>query len=219
MSRAVVTITDVETVLLSHVYPEDVTLEWSAGWIESWDASLVRVETDTGLVGWGEAGHALTGQRPDPGPVSVLVDYAHTHDALENVLLALGPVTRGALIVVFGCGGDRDRAKRPKMAEVAGRLADRCYVTSDNPRTEDPKQIIREIMAGFPAPARQRTTAIEDRAEAIATAIAQASPGDTVLIAGKGHEAYQIVGQTRRPFDDREHAAAALAHDGRRAAV
>jgi UDP-N-acetylmuramoyl-L-alanyl-D-glutamate--2,6-diaminopimelate ligase len=154
-----------------------------------------------------EADTTATVDRP-----SVLVDYAHTHDALENVLLALGPVTQGELIVVFGCGGDRDPSKRPKMADVAGRLADRVYVTSDNPRGEDPDAIIRQIMAGIPARRRRLTTVLPDRAEAIAAAIGRARPTDTVLIAGKGHETYQIVGETTHHFDDREQAAAALAH-------
>jgi folylpolyglutamate synthase/dihydropteroate synthase len=141
---------------------------------------------------------------------TVLVDYAHTHDALENVLLALAPVTRGELIVVFGCGGDRDRGKRPKMARVAARLAHRVYLTSDNPRTEDPEQILRDITAGLPAHKREATKVLADRAEAIAAAVASAGPNDTVLIAGKGHEDYQILGRAKRHFDDREHAAAAL---------
>jgi UDP-N-acetylmuramoyl-L-alanyl-D-glutamate--2,6-diaminopimelate ligase len=151
--------------------------------------------------------NASAGQTTGP---SVLVDYAHTHDALENVLLALGPVTRGELVVVFGCGGDRDASKRPKMAEVAGRLAGRLYITSDNPRTEDPDAIIRDILAGVPIAKRDRTTVEPDRARAIALAIQNAGAADTVLIAGKGHEDYQIVGQEKRHFDDREQAAGVL---------
>ena len=141
---------------------------------------------------------------------AVLVDYAHTHDALENVLLALRPVTRGRLHVLFGCGGDRDRTKRPKMAAVACRLADRVVVTSDNPRTEDPHAIIREIMTGVPATDHAKVHVDADRAAAIRTIIHTAAPDDTVLIAGKGHEDYQILGTTKRHFDDREQAAAAL---------
>jgi len=141
---------------------------------------------------------------------AVLVDYAHTHDALDNVLSALGPVTQGALVVVFGCGGDRDTSKRPKMAQVAANWADRLYVTSDNPRTEDPKAIIGDIVAGLNARDRRRTTVEPDRAAAIAEAIKAAGPSDTVLIAGKGHEDYQIVGREKRHFDDREQALSAV---------
>ncbi len=150
------------------------------------------------------------------GP-TVLVDYAHTHDALENVLLALRPVVKGKLIVVFGCGGDRDRSKRPLMAAVACKLADRVVITSDNPRTENPEAIIREIQTGVPPAAACRVVVEADRARAIARAIGDAQPDDTVLLAGKGHEDYQIVadanapgGTVKRHFDDREHAAAAL---------
>ena len=158
----------------------------------------------------------VTADRDHTGPLprierpAVLVDYAHTHDALENVLRALEAVTAGELIVVFGCGGDRDTAKRPKMAEVAARIADRLYVTSDNPRTEDPDAIIQQIMQGVPAHKRDVTTVEPDRAAAIARAVADAEPRDAILIAGKGHEDYQIIGTEKRHFDDREHAAAAL---------
>lgn len=142
---------------------------------------------------------------------SVLVDYAHTHDALENVLLALRPVTRGQLIVLFGCGGDRDATKRPKMAQVACRLADEVIVTSDNPRTEDAQAIIDDILAGIPAERKHAVTVIPDRAQAIRRAIMHAHVADTVLLAGKGHEDYQILGQEKHPFDDRQHAVRALA--------
>lgn len=145
---------------------------------------------------------------------AVVVDYAHKADALENVLLALRPLTAsgggGRLICVFGCGGDRDRTKRPKMAAIACRLADRVWVTSDNPRTEDPQAIIDEVLAGVPSEARAKVQVEPDRAEAIRRCILSAGPNDTVLIAGKGHEDYQIIGTTKRHFDDREHAAAAL---------
>ena len=137
------------------------------------------------------------------GPFHVLVDYAHTHDALANVLRAVREITRGELIVVFGCGGDRDRTKRPKMAARASELADRIFVTSDNPRTEEPGEIIRQIMLGITAEGQRRTVAITDRKEAIGAALAAAGPGDVVLIAGKGHETYQIVGTQKRDFDDR----------------
>ena len=144
---------------------------------------------------------------------TVLVDYAHKTDALENVLSALRPLIKGdgQLICVFGCGGDRDRTKRPKMAAAACRLADRVVVTSDNPRTEDPQAIIREVLAGVPADKLPSVVVEPDRAAAIRLAIASATAADTVLIAGKGHEDYQIIGKEKRHFDDREHAAEALA--------
>ena len=135
------------------------------------------------------------------GPV-VLVDYAHTDDALENVLNALRPLVRGKLIVVFGCGGDRDRGKRPKMGKVADRLADLVLLTSDNPRSEDPLTINRDIEKGLKDPGRY---AVEiDRDAAIRKAIALARPGDVVLIAGKGHETVQHFRDGSRHFDDRE---------------
>jgi UDP-N-acetylmuramoyl-L-alanyl-D-glutamate--2,6-diaminopimelate ligase len=132
-------------------------------------------------------------------PCVVLRDYAHTPDALERVLKTLRPLTPGRLIVLFGCGGDRDRGKRPIMGQVADQLADRVFVTSDNPRTEDPDQIIDDIVAGMRGP----HTRITDRREAIAAALGQARPGDTLLLAGKGHETYQVVGTVKHPFDER----------------
>ena len=144
-----------------------------------------------------------------PAHPAVLVDYAHTHDALENVLLALRPLTTGKLHVVFGCGGDRDRDKRPKMAQVAARLADRLWITSDNPRTEDPQRIIDDIKTGL-SMADGRFSIEPDRAGAIRRAIAASDVDDTVLIAGKGHEDYQILADRTIHFDDREQAAAAL---------
>ncbi|NNM86605.1 MAG: UDP-N-acetylmuramoyl-L-alanyl-D-glutamate--2,6-diaminopimelate ligase [Phycisphaerales bacterium] len=138
----------------------------------------------------------------------VFVDYAHTHDALENVLTAIRPWTQGRIICVFGCGGDRDVTKRPKMAAVAEKLADEVIVTSDNPRTEDPAKIIEMILDGFSQ--RHRARVVAQRREAIAAAIGLARPGDVVLIAGKGHENYQIVGTTKLPFDDVAEAQAAL---------
>ncbi|MCX7702873.1 MAG: UDP-N-acetylmuramoyl-L-alanyl-D-glutamate--2,6-diaminopimelate ligase, partial [Planctomycetota bacterium] len=135
-------------------------------------------------------------------PFKVLVDYAHTEGALAAALKALRPVCEGRLVVVFGCGGDRDRTKRPKMAEVAERLSDMVVVTSDNPRTEEPLAIIEEIVKGFTEPKRHKI--IPDRREAIETAIRMARKGDVVLIAGKGHENYQIVKDKILPFDDRK---------------
>lgn len=131
---------------------------------------------------------------------TVLRDYAHTPDALERALRALRPFTPGRLIVLFGCGGDRDKGKRPMMAAVAHRLADAVVVTSDNPRTEDPERILDDICAALPAGSYER---IEDRRTAIAAAIAMADPvRDVVLLAGKGHETYQIRGTTSYPFDE-----------------
>ncbi|TET38230.1 MAG: UDP-N-acetylmuramoyl-L-alanyl-D-glutamate--2,6-diaminopimelate ligase [Planctomycetota bacterium] len=142
-------------------------------------------------------------ERVDMGqPFSVFVDYAHTDDALEKVLGALRPVTMGQLIVVFGCGGDRDRLKRPRMGRVAGRGADSVVVTSDNPRSEDPMKIIREVIVEMPPSAKVKC--IPDRGDAIRFAIASARPGDVVLIAGKGHETYQVFSDQTIPFDDRE---------------
>lgn len=155
--------------------------------------------------------------------IHVIVDYAHTHDALERVLLGLknilqgGMQNRGKMITVFGCGGDRDRTKRPLMAEVVGKYSDLAIVTSDNPRTEDPLAIIGEVEKGFQSLRLKEWDQAEinswrsgkgylkipDRREAIRTAIRLALPSDTVLIAGKGHEDYQIVGKKKFPFDDR----------------
>lgn len=143
-------------------------------------------------------------------PFTVLVDYAHTDDALDNVCRALRPVvpTGGRLIVVFGCGGDRDRTKRPRMARVACKYGDLVIVTSDNPRTEDPQAIVDEILAGVPVGFPVRS--MVDRQAAIELAVAEARAGDIVLIAGKGHEPYQIIGTVKRDFDDRLIARAAL---------
>ncbi|MFP6662525.1 MAG: UDP-N-acetylmuramoyl-L-alanyl-D-glutamate--2,6-diaminopimelate ligase [Myxococcota bacterium] len=151
---------------------------------------------------------------------TVVVDYAHTPDAVEKLLAALAPLTSGRLITVFGCGGDRDRSKRPLMAREVARHSDRVVLTSDNPRTEDALGILREVEAGLAglerrddpsqAGAPASYTVVEDRATAIAGAVSEAEPGDTVVIAGKGHEDYQIVGREKRPFDDRREAARGL---------
>jgi UDP-N-acetylmuramoyl-L-alanyl-D-glutamate--2,6-diaminopimelate ligase len=135
---------------------------------------------------------------------SVIVDYAHTDDALKKVLSTLKPLCKGKLSVVFGCGGDRDRTKRPRMAKVAGRLADMAIVTSDNPRTENPDDIINDIVAGFDEPDSQAVLIEPNRKRAIELAIESAGEGDIILIAGKGHETYQIIGTQRFDFDDRE---------------
>jgi len=140
--------------------------------------------------------------------ISVIVDYAHTPDSLENLLKAARPFIQGRSICVFGCGGDRDRTKRPLMGKIAAELADVAVVTSDNPRTEDPQQILEDVVAGIPETVEPLV--IGDRAAAIRTAICDAQPGDGVLIAGKGHEDYQILGTEKIHFDDREQAREAL---------
>jgi UDP-N-acetylmuramoyl-L-alanyl-D-glutamate--2,6-diaminopimelate ligase len=153
----------------------------------------------------------------------VVVDYAHPDAALKNLLEPARPRAAGRVIRVFGCGGDRDRAKRPLMGAVAARQSDLVIVTSDNPRSEDPDQIIDEIKRGIVmpadrtppnaprAPASTPYLAISDRRAAIDRAVREARPGDLVLIAGKGHEKYQVIGDRTLPFDDVEVARAALA--------
>jgi UDP-N-acetylmuramoyl-L-alanyl-D-glutamate--2,6-diaminopimelate ligase len=147
------------------------------------------------------------------GDVDVVVDYSHTPDSLENALIALRETTPHKLAVVFGCGGDRDRGKRPEMGRIAAAYADRIYVTSDNPRSESPQAIVAEIETGIGE--RPHVTEV-DRRKAIHRAIEEASPGDVVLIAGKGHETYQIIGEQTLPFDDAEVAHEALTARGAR---
>jgi UDP-N-acetylmuramoyl-L-alanyl-D-glutamate--2,6-diaminopimelate ligase len=144
------------------------------------------------------------------GDFAVVVDYAHTDDALRNVLRTAREVTKGRVITVFGCGGDRDRTKRAPMGEAAGSLSDVVIATSDNPRTEDPEAILRDVETGLRSSGRPYLK-IVDRREAIFRAVAEARAGDIVVIAGKGHEDYQIIGAEKRHFDDREVARAALA--------
>jgi UDP-N-acetylmuramoyl-L-alanyl-D-glutamate--2,6-diaminopimelate ligase len=176
-------------------------------------AVAIALDIDAGAITQGIAQlHRVPGrlERVDGGQdFAVFVDYAHTPDALEQVLQLVRAETRGRLITVFGCGGDRDPGKRPLMGQVATRLSDYTIITSDNPRTEDPQRIIDEIISGVQSAAHY--AALPDRQEAIAHAIAMAQPLDTVVIAGKGHENYQILGQMRRHFDDCEVAQAALA--------
>jgi len=138
-----------------------------------------------------------------PGRPMAVVDYAHSPDALGKALAALREHCRGALWCVFGCGGDRDAGKRPIMGAVADELADRIIVTDDNPRSESPEKIVRAITRGIKA---HRASIIHDRGAAIAAALQEAAPDDIVLIAGKGHEDYQIYGATRRSFSDRREA-------------
>ncbi len=167
-----------------------------------------------------DAAAALSEVQPIPGrlePVptggdwGVFIDYAHTDDALANVLSALRPLTSARLIVVFGCGGDRDRSKRPRMAKTAEELADRLVITTDNPRNETPQSIIDDIRVGLSKEGQSKTDVVPDRREAICFAIDQARAGDVVLIAGKGHETYQLARGKRTHFDDSEVAAECVA--------
>ena len=164
--------------------------------------------------------HALSTISPPPGrmercPIDkltpdVFVDYAHSPEAIERALLALRPLTKGRLWIIFGCGGDRDRSKRPLMGQIAASLAEFVVITSDNPRSEPPGAIINEINAGIPQQALCSITIIADRARAIAATIAQAHINDVILIAGKGHEQTQTIGERVLPFVDQEHAQKAL---------
>jgi UDP-N-acetylmuramoyl-L-alanyl-D-glutamate--2,6-diaminopimelate ligase len=146
-------------------------------------------------------------QKVFSGDFAVLVDYAHTDDALKNVLSTLKPLCKNCLTLVFGCGGDRDKTKRPRMAQIAEQFADNIYVTSDNPRTEKPATIIEEILKGFSNPAAENIKTEPDRKLAIEAAVRNAKSGDIVLIAGKGHENYQIIGTEKLHFSDVETAA------------
>ena len=146
---------------------------------------------------------------PTDGDYEIVIDYCHKPDALEKVLKTLRPGTRGRLIALFGCGGDRDKLKRPIMGRIAAQYADLCIVTSDNPRTEEPEAIIQEILEGM----QDSTTPIQvicDRSEAIGWAIDNVRPGDVILLAGKGHEDYQVVGHEKHHMDEREIVAACL---------
>jgi UDP-N-acetylmuramoyl-L-alanyl-D-glutamate--2,6-diaminopimelate ligase len=139
---------------------------------------------------------------------TVVVDYAHTPEELERLLTAVRPMTAGRIITVFGCGGDRDRSKRPMMGQAVSRHSDLAIVTSDNPRTENPEAIIADILPGMKPGAHQ---VVIDRKQAIFTAVSLAQKGDLVIIAGKGHEDYQVLGKEKIHFDDRETARLALA--------
>lgn len=172
------------------------------------EAIVTALPQFSGVPGRMEQVHGASDQ-----DISVIVDYAHTPDSLENLLRAARPFISGRMICVFGCGGDRDRGKRPQMGRIAADLADVAYVTSDNPRTEDPQRILQDILAGIPDAVEP--VVIADRAIAIRTAILQAQPGDGVLIAGKGHEDYQILGTEKIHFDDREQARSALSDRNR----
>jgi len=140
-----------------------------------------------------------------PRDLAVVIDYAHTPDALENVLTTLRAIAQERqLICLFGCGGDRDKTKRPEMAQIAEKLADRLVITSDNPRTEDPEAIIADIKAGLSPESMAKSLFITNRREAIRTAILTAPEGATILLAGKGHEDYQIIGHEKTHFDEKE---------------
>ncbi len=181
-------------------------------------AAALGVDAPTiarGLAGAGQVAGRFQSVLPG-SPVEVVVDYAHTPDGLEQVLTSVRSLAGGSrVIVVFGCGGDRDRAKRPLMGEVAARLADHVVVTSDNPRTEDPLAIIDQVAAGAGAAGSTAEVVREpDRRLAIAAALRAAAPGDVVVVAGKGHEATQVVGHEELPFDDRLVAAELMASLG-----
>lgn len=140
---------------------------------------------------------------PTPDDYTIIIDYAHTPDALENVLKSMKEVTEGRVVVLFGCGGDRDKTKRPIMGKIGVENSDFAIITSDNPRTEEPGEIIKQIVAGIEAP-KSRYTVIEDRIAAIAYAIDNHRQGDVIILAGKGHETYQIIGKTKHHMDERE---------------
>ncbi|HEX8903497.1 MAG TPA: UDP-N-acetylmuramyl-tripeptide synthetase, partial [Longimicrobiaceae bacterium] len=166
---------------------------WALGWpVEEIAAGLATLPQVPGRL------ERVSGP---PASATVVIDYAHTPDALERALAALRPLTKGRLWVVFGAGGDRDPGKRPEMGRIAAEGADMVVVTSDNPRTESPETIIDDIERGMGRAPRQR---VPDRREAIRYALLNAAPDDVILLAGKGHETYQIVGQQKRPFDERQ---------------
>jgi UDP-N-acetylmuramoyl-L-alanyl-D-glutamate--2,6-diaminopimelate ligase len=194
---------EVRTPLAGHFNVEN-----SLAGIAACDALGVSVEAAAAALGDADRAPGRFEPVEAGQPFAVLVDYAHTPDSLDNVLRAARLLTQGTLVCVFGCGGDRDRDKRPKMGEIAARLADRTVVTSDNPRSEDPEAIIGEILKGIPGHGNgggRDDVAVEpDRRAAIALALAGAEPGDTVVIAGKGHEQGQeFEGGRKIPFDDR----------------
>ncbi len=140
---------------------------------------------------------------PTPEDFTIIIDYAHTPDALSNVLLSAKEVASGRVVALFGCGGDRDRAKRPIMGQIGVSLSDFAIITSDNPRTEEPEAIISDIVSGVKEP-KSKYTVIEDRTEAIHYAIDKHQPNDVIILAGKGHETYQIIGREKHHMDERE---------------
>jgi UDP-N-acetylmuramoyl-L-alanyl-D-glutamate--2,6-diaminopimelate ligase len=172
-------------------------------------AEVLGIELDAIVAGLAAAGtvpgrfERIVPEGAGTTDVVVIVDYAHTPDGLEQVILAARGVTDGRVIVVFGAGGDRDHAKRPRMGAVAAELADRVVVTSDNPRSEPPEAIISDVIGGVAAGARERVVVEPDRVAAIELAIAGADPGDVVVVAGKGHETTQTIGDRVVELDDR----------------
>lgn len=180
------------------------------GRFNAWNLACALAVLRTVGLAWDEAAAGLARVPSVPGRlepvpndrgITVLVDYAHTPDALRLALDAVRPLAAGRVVVVFGCGGDRDAGKRPDMGAVAAAAADEVWVTSDNPRSEDPQQIVDQVLAGIASPEAVRVDV--DRAGAIRGALEAAEAGDVVLIAGKGHETYQEIGGHRRDFDDR----------------
>ncbi len=174
----------------------------------------IDVETIAGALGELDIVPGRLQRVHSDAPFGVFVDYAHSDDALANVLEAIRSIEHRRTLLVFGCGGDRDRSKRPRMAKVAETFADHIVVTSDNPRTEAPGAIIDEILAGFSDSGTRRVVVDPDRRKAIALAIDEACQGDIVLIAGKGHEDYQILGSERIHFNDVEAAGELLRERG-----
>jgi UDP-N-acetylmuramoyl-L-alanyl-D-glutamate--2,6-diaminopimelate ligase len=171
-------------------------------------AFLLTEGNETLTVALSKVGRVHGRFEPVSGPnrITAIIDYAHTPDALQNVLETINQIRsrNEQLITVMGCGGNRDRAKRPEMGRIAGRLSDRVILTSDNPRMEDPTAIIEEIKAGVEPQDYKKILSITDRKEAIKTALALAGKGDVILIAGKGHETYQEIQGVKHPFDDRQ---------------
>ncbi|NIB40063.1 UDP-N-acetylmuramoyl-L-alanyl-D-glutamate--2,6-diaminopimelate ligase [Pseudomaricurvus alkylphenolicus] len=200
-----------------HTPAAEIPLELAL-WGEFNLSNLLAVAASCWALDKQDLGEALKSIRPVPGrleavsgaddDLTVLVDFAHTADALQSVLRAIREQTEGDLWCLFGCGGDRDRGKRPLMARVSEALADRVVATSDNPRSENPQAILEEVMAGFARP--EQVESIVDRREAIEYVIANARPGDCVLLAGKGHEDYQLIAGEKLPFSDVEVAREAL---------
>lgn len=204
----------------------DITGDWGSGHVDSRLLGVFNVANLLAVLGallamnipFADALHAASRARTVPGRMEcfgggadlplVVVDYAHTPDALEKALTAARAHCRGRLWCVFGCGGERDRGKRPQMASIAERLADRIVITDDNPRGEDGDAIVNDILAGF-----ERRTDVQverDRARAVANALHSAAPGDVVLVAGKGHEGYQVIGGRSLPYSDRDTVGALL---------
>jgi len=187
--------------------------------LAAFGASLaLGIPPETALAGLRSL-HGVPGrlERVDAGQdFTVVVDYAHTDDALKNLLETVRELAPRRIITVFGCGGDRDKTKRPLMGAVAARLSDVVVVTSDNPRSEPPEAILEEIQRGMNGRRQSERHVIADRREAIARALEMAGPGDAVVIAGKGHETYQVLRDRTIPFDDRQVARHVLGRRGLR---